>query len=1074
MPRESTTSTKVLLWFTRPFALILTMLLGLGSAQAQYCSSTATSTFDSNIGLVQLNSINNSTLGICATYSNFTTISTNLTIGQNYSITVTAGTCGGSFTKYGKAYIDWNHDFDFLDPGEEIAGFGPAPATNTFTVPFTVPGTALLGNARLRVVVQETSGLTFVTSCGTYTWGETEDYTVNVIPSAPNDMGVTVIPSPNSGCSLTANEPVQITVANFGTNTQTAWNVKYRINGGPIVTEPMTGSLASGATQNYTFATTANLSVPGTYTIKAWSNLVGDAFAGNDTTTKVVTGIPGVNTFPYIEDFELGNGGWLSGGLNNTWAYGTPAKAVIIGAASGTKAYVTGGLGTGQYSNNEQSYILGPCFDLSSLQNPWVSTKIWWSSEFSWDGTNIQYSTNFGSTWINVGAFGDPGWYNDNTVVGNPGGSPEGWTGGAFGNTSGSGGWVTAAHRLDGLATIPSVRFRITFASDGSVTADGTAIDDFKIAEGPVANLGPDRLICGGDTLILDAGPFATFLWTPGAQTTRYKTITQANTGQHIVRVTDIFGFYDYDTILVSLSNPQLNIGPDSSICPGDTVLLDAGLHNGASYVWQNGATTQDFFATTAGTYWVEITDSVGCQKTDSMLLNVYTPPSLSLGNDTTVCANTPIVLNAGNGPTGTTYQWSTASTTQVLVITSAGTYSASVTTPGGCAAIDTIVVNHFPTPGTNLGPNRTECGTFVLDAGAGATSYLWGNGATTQMITSSTAGVYTVTVSNQYGCIATDNVAITMGVVPTVNVGPDQLLCNSQSAVLNAGNSGSTYLWSTGATTQSITVSTPGTYIVNVTSPNGCSARDTVNISVSGLLVNLGPNTNICDNGSRVLDAGNPGMVYLWSTGATTQSISVSQPGTYSVTITDGQGCSAGDVIILTQVPGVYAAIGAPATSNLLFPVQFNDLSTGGPTSWDWRFGDGLSSTQQNPTHTYAALGVYTVTLIISDGFCRDTITQEINVNTFVGMEDGDFAVAFDLYPNPSTGLFHLYLELIKRSDLEIGVMDMQGRTVYSEQVRRAQTYQGDIDLSALSKGVYVLSLKAGDKKIFHKLVIQ
>ena len=113
-------------------------------------------------------------------------------------------------------------------------------------------------------------------------------------------------------------------------------------------------------------------------------------------------------------------------------------------------------------------------------------------------------------------------------------------------------------------------------------------------------------------------------------------------------------------------------------------------------------------------------------------------------------------------------------------------------------------------------------------------------------------------------------------------------------------------------------------------------------------------------------------------------------------------------------------------------------------------------------------------MTLIISDGFCRDTITQEINVNAFVGMEDGDFAVAFDLYPNPSNGLFHLYLELFKRSDLEIAVMDMQGRSVYNEQVRRAQTYQGDIDLSALSKGVYVLSLKAGDRKIFHKVVIQ
>ncbi len=1076
MSRKSTTSTLSLLRiFSGSFLLLLLLLLGAGTSYAQYCNSGATSTFDSNVGLVQLNTINNSTLGVCATYSNFTAQNTNLTIGQPYSITVTLGTCGGNFTKHGKAYIDWNHDFDFLDPLENIAGFGPAANTNTFTIPFTVPGGALPGATRLRVVGQETGSLAAVNSCGTFTWGETEDYTVTVLPSSPNDMGVTAIPTPNSGCSLSASEQIQIQVTNFGTLTQTAWNVNYRINGGATVTEPMTGNLATAASQNFTFATTANLSVPGNYTIKCWTSLTGDAYPANDTTTKIVTGIPSVSTFPYIEDFELGNGGWLPGGVNGTWAYGTPAKPTIIGAASGTKAYVTGGLGTGSYSNNDQSFVLGPCFNLSTLQNPWMSMKAWWFSEFSWDGTNVQYTTNFGTTWINVGNYNDPGnWYNDNTIVGNPGGSPEGWTGGAFGNTSGSNGYITVAHRLDNLAGVSSVRFRVTFASDGSVQSEGFAFDDFKIAEGPVCNLGPNTLICGGDSLVLDAGPFATFLWTPGGQTTRYKTITQTNTGQHVVRVTDIFGFYDFDTVLVSLSNPFLNIGPDSTVCPGDTVLLDAGFHNGASYVWQNGATTQDFPATVAGIYYVEITDSVGCQKTDSMRLNIFIPPSLSLGNDTTVCANTPIVLNAGGGPTGTTYQWSNAANTQVLVVTSAGQYTASVTTPGGCAAIDSIIINHFPTPGVNLGPNRVECGTFTLDAGAGGTSYLWSTGAQTQMITSPTPGTFTVTVTNQFGCTATDNVTITLGVVPTVSLGPDRLLCNGQTAVLSAGNTGSTYLWSTGAQTQSITVTTPGTFVVNVTSPNGCVGRDTILVSASALLVNLGPNTNICDNGSRTLDAGNPGQVFLWSNGATTQTIVVTQPGNYSVTVTDGQGCSAGDVIILSQVPGVYAAMGAPSTSNVFFPVQFNDLSTGGPNTWEWRFGDGLSSTQQNPTHTYAALGLYTVTLIISDGFCRDTITQEINVNTYVGMEDGDFAIAFDLYPNPSNGLFHMYLELYKRSDLEIGVMDMHGRTVYTDLVRRAQTYQGDLDLSGISKGVYILSLKAGDRKIFHKLVIQ
>src|SRR5262249_51639902 len=154
---------------------------------------------------------------------------------------VTLGTCGGNFTKYGKVYVDWNHDFDFLDANEEIAAFGPAPNTNTFITNFQVPFAALLGPARMRVVGLETGSLAGVTSCGSYTWGETEDYTVNVMPSAPNDMGVTAIISPNSGCNLSATEQVTVAVTNFGTNTQNNWNVGYPINGGPAVIEPMTG-----------------------------------------------------------------------------------------------------------------------------------------------------------------------------------------------------------------------------------------------------------------------------------------------------------------------------------------------------------------------------------------------------------------------------------------------------------------------------------------------------------------------------------------------------------------------------------------------------------------------------------------------------------------------------------------------------------------------------------------------------------------------------------------------------------------------------------------------------------------
>jgi PKD repeat protein len=1077
MTKNTTNRFVSLLSATRRTLLTVALLSLTGSAAlAQYCNSNATSTFDTEIDLVTFNTINNNTAGICATYSNFLSISTNVTIGSTYPISVTAGTCGGNYTKSGVVYIDWNLDQDFLDPGEIVFSFGPTGGTQNFASTVTVPGTASLGSTRMRVVVVETSSPAAITPCGTYAWGETEDYTVNINPSAPNDIGVSNITSPLSGCGLGPAVPISITVSNFGTNTQTAWNVNYRVNGGPIVTEPMAVSMASGASVPYTFAATANLSLPGTYTIKAWSSLATDAFGANDSTTRVVTSIPTVTTFPYVQDFEASNGGWLPGGPGSSWAYGLPAKTNIVGAASGTKAYVTGGLGTGTYSANEDSYILSPCFDLSSLQNPWISMDIWWYSENFWDGSNLQYSTDGGITWFLVGAFGDPGnWYNMNNLIAQPGGVGDGWTGTAFGQPPTSGGYVNAAHRLDGLAGVPGVRFRITFASDGSVNYDGTAIDNIRIAEGPVANIGPDTLICGGDSLTINAGNFSSFQWSTGANT-QLDTITQTNTGTIWVKITDVNGFYDYDTIVVGLSNPIVQLGIDSTVCPGDTVVLNAGNHPGGTFDWTNGDSVQIVYAVTPGQYYVTVTDSVGCTKSDSMMLANYIPPVISLGNDTVVCVGEPVLMDGGIGPVGTTYQWNSGASTQIVIVTSPGSYSASVTTPGGCTAVDTLVVTNFPSPGVSLGPDHVECGPFTLDAGPGGLVYIWNTGAGTQTINANAAGSYAVTITNSFGCQRSDTVNITMSAPPTVSLGPDQLLCNGVSITLNAGNPGMTYLWSNGQTSQSITVNNPGDYLAFVTNAQGCTGVDSIHLGSSNLLVNLGSSASICGpTGTTVLDAGNPGSVFLWSTGATTQQVTVNAVGTYSVTVTDALGCTATDNITVNQQQAVTAGFQYNPTSGTLFaPVQFTDQSNGGANGWTWYFGDGLTSTAQNPTHTYQAFGTYNVMLIVTNGTCRDTLMQTIEVNGFVNIDDQDFAQSMQIWPNPSAGLFHLAIAFAKPKGLSWEVCDLSGKVLLSEQVGAASLVERDIDLSGMAQGMYILRLKAGDRQVFHKLVVE
>jgi gliding motility-associated-like protein len=187
-----------------------------------------------------------------------------------------------------------------------------------------------------------------------------------------------------------------------------------------------------------------------------------------------------ITTFPYTEDFESGDGGWVAENTTNgTWALGTPAAPIINSAASGTNAWVTNLTGT--YNTNENSWVTSPVFDFSALAAPSIELSIWYDAEFSWDGAVLQSSIDGGTTWVNVGANGDQNnWYTDDTINGNPGGQQEGWSGtGAAGTNA----WVTARHALTGLGGQSNVIFRIAFGSDGSVVDEGFAFDDINIFE---------------------------------------------------------------------------------------------------------------------------------------------------------------------------------------------------------------------------------------------------------------------------------------------------------------------------------------------------------------------------------------------------------------------------------------------------------------------------------------------------------------------------------------------------------------------------------------------------------------
>jgi len=376
--------------------------------------------------------------------------------------------------------------------------FGPSLGTATTAASWTSQ-TVILGN------YQSATAVVKLTATGDFSYTDLGIDNVLVKVLANNDFGVTAIVAPaGNGCGLSANAPVTIKVKNLGGNVVAAGTVipvRMRVNNGAWVQEnlTLTSALAINGTVNYTFAATANLSTPGSYVIYARTFYNGDGDYTNDNFSNAGTPIissPSVASLPYFNNFESVSNSqyWMSSKRpgaaatsNNSWVLGTPAKATLTGAHSGTKAWVVGPL-NGQYPNNENSVVMGPCFNFSGLTTaPFLSMWVWWDSETSWDGAVLQTSIDGGTTWTRVGNQNDPdSWYNG-TFNANPGGQAttpgQGWGGSG---TASSNGWRFVQHQLPAnVANASNVLIRIAFASDGSVQGNGFAFDDLAIATQP-------------------------------------------------------------------------------------------------------------------------------------------------------------------------------------------------------------------------------------------------------------------------------------------------------------------------------------------------------------------------------------------------------------------------------------------------------------------------------------------------------------------------------------------------------------------------------------------------------------
>jgi gliding motility-associated-like protein len=271
---------------------------------------------------------------------------------------------------------------------------------------------------------------------------------------------------------------------------------------------------------------------------------------------------------------------------------------------------------------------------------------------------------------------------------------------------------------------------------------------------------------------------------------------------------------------------PISGLGNDTIICGLATIPISAG-NAGYTYVWNNGSTSPTIIANNPGDYIVSISNGY-CELIDTMKITMVTIPPI--GNDTAVCKNQVIVLDAGNP--GCTYLWSTGQTSQTIEAPYSGNYWV-MASAGNCSAIDSINIIYLPLPQFDLGLDTLICpgDTLQLDAGNKGITFLWSSGTTNRYYDVTETGIYWAEAYTAQ-CSYKDSIKIDFYHQP--NLGIDTVLCshNKFKLDLSFADPGGTYLWNTGATTSFLDVFHPGTYTVILTYNNTCHLYDTIEVA--------------------------------------------------------------------------------------------------------------------------------------------------------------------------------------------------------------------------------------------------
>ncbi|UTW62490.1 T9SS type A sorting domain-containing protein [bacterium SCSIO 12741] len=340
-----------------------------------------------------------------------------------------------------------------------------------------------------------------------------------------------------------------------------------------------------------------------------------------------------------------------------------------------------------------------------------------------------------------------------------------------------------------------------------------------------------------------------------------------------------------------------------SSYCLGDTISHTNISSSSSSQVWyaNNLAVDTNFhlnkIATVPGVYTYKLKANSPCGS-DSIEKNVLVLDNLKMHNDTDICLNDNLVLNAPPG--WDSYSWSDRSRKQSLTVTQSGTYGITVTADNGCKQIDSVKVNVVG-PAFSLGPDTSFCyqDSLILDAGAIWDTVSWFQRPTNRYLTVDSAGVYVAEVTNSLGCRFLDAIKVTESGANIEVTGSDTVCEGDTVWVEVQGTEWTQFSWSDGSNTRRVAAPAMGRLIVTATNADGCVRTDTANIGHYFVpTVHLGSDTTLCMGDSLLLDVTQTNSTYVWQDSSTGSSWLVDTAGFYFVEVTNADGCSGADSI--------------------------------------------------------------------------------------------------------------------------------------------------------------------------------